>query len=68
MEEICWEGWNFSEVVAPQEEEEEEEEVLYRTQMPFILLLGFRCDFFELWVHTCVSLQPDTSVCSFSEQ
>ena len=26
MEEIHWEGQNFSEVVAPQEEEEEEEE------------------------------------------
>jgi hypothetical protein len=26
MEETCWEGQNFSEVVAPQEEEEEEEE------------------------------------------
>jgi hypothetical protein len=25
MEETCWEGQNFSEVVVPQEEEEEEE-------------------------------------------
>ena len=28
VEETCWEGQNFSEVVAPQEEEEEEEEGL----------------------------------------
>ena len=26
MEETCWEGQNFSEVVVPQEEEDEEEE------------------------------------------
>ena len=41
MEEIRWEGQNFSEVVAPQEEEKEEEVkniVFVSDRIPYIVL------------------------------
>ena len=36
-----------------------------RRQMPFILLCRFLCDFFELYIHTYVHLQLNTSVHPF---